>query len=231
MSSPSAALAATAVPCIPATISYIPSFISVREESSLLSSILSQPKPKWTVLTHRRLQTHPSALSSSNTLLSAPLPPFLEALVPRMQALGVWDDAPHNRPNHVLINEYGPGEGIMPHEDGTAYHPVVATVSLGAPIVLDIYEKGERVPKFRILQEPRRRVLSNSRWARRRGADRGQLAGYDGWGVHHSPPWDRSADERRRPTARDDCELGPAGRAARVRRGTVRTTDEDEFDV
>jgi len=29
----------------------------------------------------------------------------------------------------------------MPHEDGNAYSPVVATVSLGASIVLDIYSK------------------------------------------------------------------------------------------
>lgn len=64
----------------------------------------------------------------------------------------------------------------MPHEDGPAYHPLVATVSLGAPIILDIYDKeskgqhGEeskcemdldpsgkrdRTPRFRILQEPR----------------------------------------------------------------------------
>jgi len=67
----------------------------------------------------------------------------------------------------VLINEYNPGEGIMPHEDGAAYAPVVATISLGAPIVLDIYEKrGEKEEeggtekshsmeiKHRILQEP-----------------------------------------------------------------------------
>ncbi|KAI5853323.1 hypothetical protein BZA05DRAFT_25541 [Tricharina praecox] len=156
MSTP-APLAATAIPSPPPTIHYIPSFITPAEESSLQSSILSQPKPKWTILSHRRLQTHPSALSSSNVLLSAALPAFLESLVPRMQALGVWDHAPHKRPNHVLVNEYTPGEGIMPHEDGAAYHPVVATVSLGAPIVLDIYEKGEggRTPKFRILQEPR----------------------------------------------------------------------------
>ena len=152
-----APLAAAAIPSIPPTISYIPQFITAAEESHLLHSVLSQPKPKWTILTHRRLQTHPSALTSNNTLLSAPLPQFLESLVPRMQTLGVWDDAPHKRPNHVLVNEYNPGEGIMPHEDGAAYHPVVATVSLGAAIVLDIYEKGEeRLKKFRILQEPRR---------------------------------------------------------------------------
>lgn len=55
----------------------------------------------------------------------------------------------------------------MPHEDGGAYASVVATVSLGAPIVLDLYEKrseddatvnesaGSSKPKWRILQEER----------------------------------------------------------------------------
>jgi len=32
----------------------------------------------------------------------------------------------------------------MPHEDGAAYYPLVATVSLGAPIVLDVYEKQQQ---------------------------------------------------------------------------------------
>ena len=49
----------------------------------------------------------------------------------------------------------------MPHEDGPAYWPVVATVSLGGALTLDIYEKdvdGRRMdpPKYRILQEARR---------------------------------------------------------------------------
>ena len=53
----------------------------------------------------------------------------------------------------------------MPHEDGAAYHPVVATVSLGGSIVLDVTEKKidslEAIPQkqerksWRILQEPR----------------------------------------------------------------------------
>jgi alkylated DNA repair protein alkB homolog 6 len=42
-----------------------------------------------------------------------------------------------------LINEYKPGEGIMPHEDGAAYAPVVATVSLGGTLVLDLWTKTE----------------------------------------------------------------------------------------
>lgn len=63
----------------------------------------------------------------------------------------------------------------MPHEDGAAYHPLVATVSLGAPIVLDNYEKnakhhaeqgGERdhlhsrKPQYRILQERRSLLIT-----------------------------------------------------------------------
>jgi alkylated DNA repair protein alkB family protein 6 len=147
------------VTSLPNTLFYVPEFISATEESQLLQDVLSQPRPKWTVLSRRRLQTHPSALTQSNVLLESPLPTWLSKLIPRMKDLGIWDASPHRAPNHVLINEYNPNEGIMPHRDGAAYHPVVATVSLGAPIVLDIYENtegGTRVPKWRILQEPRR---------------------------------------------------------------------------
>ncbi|KAK6145010.1 hypothetical protein DH2020_021830 [Rehmannia glutinosa] len=39
--------------------------------------------------------------------------------------------------NHVLINEYLPDQGIMPHQDGPAYLPVVAILSLGSPVVMN----------------------------------------------------------------------------------------------
>lgn len=64
-------------------------------------------------------------------------------------------------PNHCLINEYLPEQGILPHEDGPAYHPVVATVSLGSPGVLDVYAKGElQEPKWRVLQERRSLLIT-----------------------------------------------------------------------
>lgn len=59
----------------------------------------------------------------------------------RFKELGIFENTPHKQPNHVLINEYKKGEGIMPHEDGNAYAEVVATVSLGAAICLEIGEK------------------------------------------------------------------------------------------
>ena len=59
----------------------------------------------------------------------------------RFASLGVFAQTPHGKANHCLVNEYVPGWGIMPHEDGDAYAPVVATVSLGASVVLDVYQR------------------------------------------------------------------------------------------
>ncbi|KAF1919164.1 hypothetical protein BDU57DRAFT_468921 [Ampelomyces quisqualis] len=156
---------------LPPEFYYIPNFISLEEEASILQKIPSQ---RWTQLTHRRLQAHPSTLTTNNTLLASPLPIYLtNPIIHRFQDLGIFDQTPHHQPNHVLINEYKPGEGIMPHEDGCAYAPVVATVSLGGALCLDISSKptsasdqaraglGKRhaVPT-RILQEPRSLLIT-----------------------------------------------------------------------
>ncbi|KAF7712773.1 Uncharacterized protein PECH_002769 [Penicillium ucsense] len=165
-------LQAARIVSLPNDAYYIPNFITEEEEDQLLRKISHAPLPRWTQLSHRRLQTWPSSLTKTNTLLSAALPPWLTypVIEPKFTELGIFAESPHAAPNHVLINEYRPGQGIMPHEDGPAYYPLVATVSLGAPIVLDIYDKElesavedgdarERVDRaqvrYRILQEPR----------------------------------------------------------------------------
>ena len=48
---------------------------------------------------------------------------------------------PDHPPNHVLINEYSPTQGIMPHTDGPSYFPLTCTVSLGAPAVVTFQER------------------------------------------------------------------------------------------
>jgi len=119
------------------------------------------PANRWTQLTHRRLQSVPSQLTANNTLIASPLPTWLgKPIVDRIHSLQVFADAPHGI-NHCLINEYLPGQGIMPHEDGGAYHPVVATVSLGGTLILDVTERGTESPKrWRVLQEPRSLLLT-----------------------------------------------------------------------
>ena len=156
------------VVALPATAFYIPNFVSLQEEAVILEKIATAPKPRWKHLTYRRLQTWPSDLVD-NTLLEAPLPPWLvDPIVTRLLSVpvsattqdNVFFNSPHKKPNHVLINEYAAGVGIMPHKDGPAYHPLVCTVSLGSSLCLDIYtskEDGALVPfpAYRILQEPR----------------------------------------------------------------------------
>ena len=33
--------------------------------------------------------------------------------------------------NHVLVNQYEPGQGIMGHSDGPSYSPIVCTITTG----------------------------------------------------------------------------------------------------
>lgn len=148
---------------LPSAGYYIPNFISTDEEEKILINIYRQPPRKWTILSHRRLLSLPSTLTApaKDTLLAMSLPGFLvEPILPRFESLDIFADSPHLGPNQVIVNEYQPGKGIMPHEDGAAYHPITATLSLGGHTVLEIYKKtdnGEREtePTWRILQEPR----------------------------------------------------------------------------
>ncbi|KAG9257320.1 uncharacterized protein F5Z01DRAFT_679943 [Emericellopsis atlantica] len=146
---------------LPNTAYYIPNFITEDEERLLLDKIASAPKPRWKQLTHRRLQAWPSELVQ-NKLLHAPLPAWLDdPVVTRLKSIPLSDadqtwlfeDSPHKGPNHVLINEYPPG-------DGAAYWPVVCTVSLGDSLCLNLYRSKEdgtvkTEPAWRVLQEPR----------------------------------------------------------------------------
>lgn len=110
----------------------IPEYLIPEEEGLLLAKIASAPAAKWKTMRHRRLQdwggvVHPRGM------VAQPLPLWLEALAARLQQdTGLFPSAI----NHVLVNEYQPGQGIMAHQDGPLYHPAVAIVSLGAPAVM-----------------------------------------------------------------------------------------------
>lgn len=147
---------------------YIPNFLTEHEESYILDKISTAPQPKWKYLQNRRLQYWGGSLSSKNTLIPEPLPDFMTrfpTLISRIAQTGAFHGSIHGQPNHCLVNEYLPGQGILPHEDGDAYFHSVATVSCGSHTVLDIYrwatqDEGkikarEQEPIFSILQEPR----------------------------------------------------------------------------
>ena len=46
--------------------------------------------------------------------------------------------------NHVLLNEYTPGQGIMPHVDGNLFFPTITTLNLGSHAMLKFYDQPSR---------------------------------------------------------------------------------------
>ncbi|XP_003915431.1 alpha-ketoglutarate-dependent dioxygenase alkB homolog 6 isoform X1 [Papio anubis] len=120
----------------PPVIYYVPDFISKEEEEYLLRQVFNAPKPKWTQLSGRKLQNW-GGLPHPRGMVPERLPPWLQRYVDKVSDLSLFGGLPAN---HVLVNQYLPGEGIMPHEDGPLYYPTVSTISLGSHTVLDFYE-------------------------------------------------------------------------------------------
>ncbi|XVF40885.1 hypothetical protein PTKIN_Ptkin01aG0152700 [Pterospermum kingtungense] len=115
------------------TLMYIPDFITDSEHAQLLNNVYQAPVSKWKSLKNRRLQNWGGVVHEKG-LLPQDLPPWLAKITERIcEESGLFPSAI----NHVLINEYLPSQGIMPHQDGPAYHPVVAILSLGSPVVMD----------------------------------------------------------------------------------------------
>ncbi|XP_078152365.1 oxidoreductase [Carex rostrata] len=115
------------------TVIYIPNFISDSEQAELLHHINQVPALRWKSLKNRRLQNWGGVVHEKG-LLPQELPPWLKKITCRIcQQTGLFPSAI----NHVLINEYLPHQGIMPHQDGPAYFPVVAIISLMSPVVIE----------------------------------------------------------------------------------------------
>ncbi|XP_024522833.1 alpha-ketoglutarate-dependent dioxygenase alkB homolog 6 [Selaginella moellendorffii] len=114
------------------SIFYIPDFITAAEQSFLLHQVNSAPSSKWKTLTNRRLQNW-GGIVESNGLVPQPLPSWLTKITEKISSVTGLFPSPIN---HVLVNEYLPGQGIMLHQDGPSYFPVVAILSLGAPTLM-----------------------------------------------------------------------------------------------
>ncbi|XP_034156367.2 alpha-ketoglutarate-dependent dioxygenase alkB homolog 6 [Pangasianodon hypophthalmus] len=119
----------------PPTVYYIPDFITEAEEEYLLQQVYKAPKPKWTQLSGRRLQNW-GGLPHPKGMIAEKLPDWLLSYTEKISGLGAFAG---KSANHVLVNEYRPEEGIMPHEDGPLYHPTVTTITLGSHTLLDFY--------------------------------------------------------------------------------------------
>ncbi|KAF9074374.1 hypothetical protein BDP27DRAFT_1258892 [Rhodocollybia butyracea] len=157
---------------------YIPDFITEEEEAYLIRKIQDAPQYNWKALANRRLQLWGGQLTSKNVLLAQPLPSFVEVypnILDRLKSSGAFSTSPHKVLNHIILNEYLPGQGIMPHQDGPAYHPVVATISLRSHTAFhyyryttenqDVLDATARIivptPVLSVLLEPRSVIITS----------------------------------------------------------------------
>ncbi|KAK2367283.1 oxidoreductase [Trifolium repens] len=115
------------------TLFYIPNFITETDQTLLLNNIYGAPSSKWKMLKNRRLQNWGGVVHEKGLLPQA-LSPWLTNFTQKICEESGLFPSPIN---HVLINEYQPNQGIMPHQDGPSYFPVVAILSLGSPVVMD----------------------------------------------------------------------------------------------
>nr|CAH0103757.1 unnamed protein product [Daphnia galeata] len=106
----------------PSSAYYIQNFLTVEEEQLLLKNVYNVPQTKWTQLLRRRLQNW-GGIPHPNGMVPEVIPQWLQTYLDKIADLNVFSGTP----NHVLINEYKPNEGIMPHLDGPLYSSTIAT--------------------------------------------------------------------------------------------------------
>ncbi|XP_043250772.1 alpha-ketoglutarate-dependent dioxygenase alkB homolog 6 [Colletes gigas] len=123
---------------VPASAIYVPNFITKEEEVEIVKHINNAPLPKWTQLSHRRLQNW-GGIPHPKGMIAEKIPIWLQKYVDKVSSCGVFEN--DKLPNHVLINEYLPGQGIMAHSDGPLFHPIVTTISCGSHTLLDFYKR------------------------------------------------------------------------------------------
>ncbi len=129
-------MAAHALPGPPQGVYYLPEFVSAQLEEEIIETAHSLPArhPKWVKLRGRRLQCYGGEPSEDvATFKPQRLPAWVQQLCQSLTLAGVF--ASEETPDHVLLNEYQPGQGIMAHTDGPFFRPRVAILSLGGPAI------------------------------------------------------------------------------------------------
>ena len=117
---------------------YIPNFLTPDELEYL--KLHTARSGRWTSLSNRRVQRHGGVVTEDGKpMIEQQIPKYLHPLKCRIERqLEELKLSPAIQINHVLVNEYTPGQGIMAHTDGPAYVPIVCTLSTGSGQTLNI---------------------------------------------------------------------------------------------
>jgi alkylated DNA repair protein alkB family protein 6 len=112
-------------------ISYIPRFVP--EDSQFYETLLRQSlfalEDNVSSLKYAKRKV---AMYDNIADNGVPMPSWLEALATILVETNIFE----RKPNHVLVNVYEPGQGIMAHTDGPEYMAKTATLSIGGPALI-----------------------------------------------------------------------------------------------
>lgn len=138
-------------------LNYIPDFITLAEEASLLDTIDHQP---WLTDLKRRVQHYGwkydyTARKVDESMRLGALPDWLRDYCQRL-----YDDGHFPKvPDQVIINEYQPGQGIAPHIDCVpCFEETIASLSIGTPCMMDFTHPATS-EKVAHLLEPRSLII------------------------------------------------------------------------
>lgn len=146
-------------------VRYIPNVITEADEHGIVQLIQATPQQRWTQLRNRRLQQWGGTVTAQGLTNIETIPQYTQQCVHRVQALNIFSSA--QQPNHVLLNQYEPAQGISPHKDGPLYTPIVTILSLNSTVLLKFYASvpnGSQMNDhvFSVLCEPRSVVVFNN---------------------------------------------------------------------
>lgn len=144
-------------------IYYVPNAIGNGTELHLMESVAfagSRHINAWIQLKNRRLQSWGKSVTGV-VEGDEKLPGWLQDIASALVDTDIFKDT--DLPDHVLINEYCAGDGILHHTDGPLYRDTVAILSLGSPCLMTFKKKleshdigsGDMSDVFSVLLQPR----------------------------------------------------------------------------
>ena len=139
-------------------LSYIPDFITAREERALMDEIDAQP---WMDDLKRRVQHYGyrydyKARGVFDDSYLGPLPEFLGGVAGEL-----CPSFFSKHPDQAIVNEYLPGQGISAHIDcAPCFGEVIASLSLGSAVIMQFIHPETNQKESLYLEERSLLVLS-----------------------------------------------------------------------
>lgn len=129
----------SAVPTPIPGVTIHPGYLPPDQAAALVASLANLPLRAWRATSGRRVM-NVGGLPHARGLLPLPLPRWLTS-APVWARLAADFFPAASPPNHVLVNGYPLGGGILPHADGPVYAPRAVILSLGVGVTMDYWRE------------------------------------------------------------------------------------------